>query len=342
MKLYEYILKPLSPFGTPLKGDTLFGHFCWQCQYDGTLLEGGFEHWIKLYPRKPFAIFSSACFRMEKGEKRYAVKRPDVPLEWLFSSAGKSKREIFEERKKNAARRWLLLGESLTMNLDERNLVNNGDLFRLLFPELETSDELPLSMKKEIEAEYLQSHNTINRETMTTGEGMFAPYNVSASWFFPETRLAVFVLVEKEATDKDRVRKALERIGVSGYGRDSSTGYGRFVVEECFEKPLPKCDDATACYTLAPSVPVAEQYKDVFFTPFTRFGKHGDTMATSDNPFKNPVIMADEGAILFPVSNEHFQKPYLGKALQDLSKSEPNTVAQGYAFYLPLKWEKDL
>jgi CRISPR-associated protein Csm4 len=339
LKLYEYVLKPFSPFGTTLRGDTLFGHFCWQCRYDGTLLEGGFEHWIKQYPQKPFAVFSSVCFRLEKGAMRYAVKRPDVPLEWLFSSEGKSKREIFEERKKNAARRWLLLAENLSMTFSEKNLVNNDGLFKQMFPDWEKSD-VPLSMKQEIDVNYLQAHNTVNRETMTTGEGMFAPYNVSATWFFPETRLALFVLVEEEATDKDLVRKALERIGASGYGRDSSIGYGRFMVEDCFEKSIPRCEDANACYTLAPSVPIAEYYEDFYFTPFTRFGKHGDTLATGENPFKNPVIMADEGAILFPVSKEQFHKPYLGKALQALSKSEPNTVSQGYAFYLPLKWEK--
>jgi CRISPR-associated protein Csm4 len=198
------------------------------------------------------------------------------------------------------------------------------------------SDSLPFSVQTKTAADYLQSHNTINRETMTTGEGMFAPYSVAASWFFPETRFAVFVLIDEEATDSDRVRTALERIGASGYGRDSSTGYGRFLVEGCFEKALPVCDEANACYTLAPCVPVADQYKDAFFAPFTRFGKHGDSLATGNNPFKNPAIMADDGALFFPVSSEHFQIPYLGKALQGLSKSEPNTVGQGYAVYLPL------
>ena len=36
--LYEVILRPQSLFGTPLAGDTLFGHLCWQFAMDAGLL----------------------------------------------------------------------------------------------------------------------------------------------------------------------------------------------------------------------------------------------------------------------------------------------------------------
>ena len=29
MKTFKFTLRPLTPFGTPVAGDTLFGHFCW-------------------------------------------------------------------------------------------------------------------------------------------------------------------------------------------------------------------------------------------------------------------------------------------------------------------------
>ena len=29
MKALKFTLRPLSAFGTPLAGDTLFGHLCW-------------------------------------------------------------------------------------------------------------------------------------------------------------------------------------------------------------------------------------------------------------------------------------------------------------------------
>jgi hypothetical protein len=60
-------ITPLSPFGTPLKGDTLFGHVCWQAAEDPALLDGGLERWVGLYPERPFAVFSSA-FPLLTGE----------------------------------------------------------------------------------------------------------------------------------------------------------------------------------------------------------------------------------------------------------------------------------
>jgi CRISPR-associated protein Csm4 len=77
----------------------------------------------------------------------------------------------------------------------------------------------------------------------------------------------------------------------------------------------------------------------MFFTPFTRFGRHGDVLAKSSNPFKNPVIMADEGGIFIPKSHESFTKPYIGRAVMNISKAEPRTVMQGYSLYLPVNVE---
>ena len=57
MKLYEIIIKPESGFGTPLKGDTIFGHFCWQAVYNPDLLNGGFDKRIACYGQRPFAVF---------------------------------------------------------------------------------------------------------------------------------------------------------------------------------------------------------------------------------------------------------------------------------------------
>ena len=77
----------------------------------------------------------------------------------------------------------------------------------------------------------------------------------------------------------------------------------------------------------------------MFFTPFTRFGRHGDVLAKSGNPFKNPVIMADEGGIFIPKNKEIFSKPYIGRAVADISKIEPKSVTQGYSLYIPVRVE---
>jgi len=89
-------------------------------------------------------------------------------------------------------------------------------------------------------------------------------------------------------------------------------------------------------YTLAPSVPEKGKWKEHFALPFTRFGKHGAEMVLSGKPFKNPVVMADEGAVFIPKENHVPDKPYIGSAVTDLSLAEPGTVTQGYSIYLPI------
>lgn len=245
------------------------------------------------------------------------------------------------ERKEKGKQKWLLVGEDLRIDLKTAEYKSETELASLAFGEL--TDEAKRLMrgrgKRQLVVDFLQPHNTIDRRIQTTGEGMFSPYAMPSIYFYPEMELAVFVLIDEEATDIARVITALERIGKRGFGRDASTGLGRFDLGEDDEKALPEVAEADACYTLAPAVPEKGAFRDYYFTPFTRFGRHGDALATSSAPFKNPLIMADEGAIFIPADRAVFGKPYLGRAACNLSKSEPRTVAQGYAPYLPLKLE---
>ena len=60
MKIYEITIKPLSGFGTTLKGDTLFGHICWQAAYDDGLFGRSIESLLSNYSENPFVVMSSA------------------------------------------------------------------------------------------------------------------------------------------------------------------------------------------------------------------------------------------------------------------------------------------
>ena len=65
-----------------------------------------------------------------------------------------------------------------------------------------------------------------------------------------------------------------------------------------------------------------------------------DSLANARNPFKNPVIMADEGAVFIPKDKTVLKEPYIGRSISDVSKADQNTVVQGYAPYLLMKMEK--
>jgi len=333
----------MSGFSTTVKGDTLFGHFCWQAAYDSSLVNGGLDKWIKCYQDRPFAVFSSAWPKLcDNDSFFYALKRPDLPLSFLFPSSSNDKCEALKDLKENKKKKWLKVPENLSLDLSADKFINNSELADIEVKQLtaETKREMRGKTLQNFYLETERQHNTINRMTGTTGDGMFAPYSEESFLYYPGTELVIFVLFDEEATDIDRVLTGIDRIGKTGFGRDASTGCGQFGIGEWEEKPLPSCGSANACYSLAPVVPEKNKFKDMYFTPFVRFGKHGDRLAKSGNPFKNPVVMADEGAVFMPKENDVFHKPYIGVAVPNTSKIKEHTVVhQGYAFYLPFRLE---
>lgn len=341
MKLYEITIRPLSGFGTPLKGDTLFGHFCWQAAYDPGLAKGGLEKALAVYDKKPFAVFSSAFPKFEKEGFNYVLPRPDIPLSWLFQKQGMSREEQYKKQKDLKARKWMYLTEGLLLELSKIAFLDEAQVI---------SDALSIGLAEQARmiekaghggfiTQFAYTHNSINRLTQTTGGGEFAPFLMESTYYYPEAELALFVLIDEEMTDIQRVVSGLESVGRFGFGRDASTGMGRFEVCESDEAQIKRPDNANACYTLAPCVPEKSRFQHMYFSPFVRFGKHGDRLATAGNPFKNPVVMADEGAVLIPEDKTVFDRGYIGTAVSGVSKAEPGTVVQGYAPFLPFRLE---
>ncbi len=80
-----------------------------------------------------------------------------------------------------------------------------------------------------------------------------------------------------------------------------------------------------------------DKAEKIYYLPQTRFGKHGIATA-EDTPFKSPFVMAEQGALLYNVKEEMFNKPYIGKAITGISYIN-NTVSQGYSLYIPIKIE---
>lgn len=341
MKLYEVTIQPVAGFGTALKGDTLFGHFCWQVEHDPALLEGGLKKQIATYHEKPFAIFSSAFPKLVNSSTKYVLKRPDIPISFLNPFEEKERQKRILAAKDLKKRKWMVLEEDLILILSKVKFLSDSELVKEVsgLTTLQTRRQMRKVGPTHFMVTFSQPHNTINRLTQTTGTGLFAPYTKKTINYYPETELAVFILIDESVTSIDRLLIALERIGQWGYGKDASIGMGRFNLGGHEELPLPDPGNTNACYTLAPSVPQGNCFSEAYFKPFIRFGKHGDRLAHSGNPFKNPVIMADEGAVFIPMDKGFFEKPYLGRAISGVSKSLPETMVQGYAPYLPFKLE---
>ncbi|MBW1946820.1 MAG: hypothetical protein DRG35_00950 [Deltaproteobacteria bacterium] len=339
MRTYAITIKPESSFGTPLKGDTIFGQFCWQAAEDPEILNGGLDRWIKVYHERPFAVFSSAWPRFEYENKWfYAVRRPELPPFMLGDPEGiTSCEERLARRKENKAKRWLLVSDDLNPQLSWDNLVNGKELGRRVAASF-SKEERGLNSSLGIHGIVIQAeqqHNTINRLTMTTGKGMFAPYVMNNTWHLPGMELVLFVAIDEEVCTIEQVEKGLERMGEWGFGRDASTGLGRFSLGETDEINWPRPADGTALLSLSPCVPEPGRFQEMFFAPFTRFGRHGAQLLHKGKPFKNPMVMADEGAVFLPKPDDIPETPYIGQAVTGISKAMPEAVAQGYSLVLP-------
>jgi CRISPR-associated protein Csm4 len=332
VKIYEFKIMPRSGFGTPIVGDTLFGHLCWQLSYDPSLAGHSLDELLSDYSSNPFVVMSNAYPHFDhEGQVTYAFRRPDMPLSFLFSASVSDPVEMIRERKKLKARKWMLLGESfLSQGFNDDTFVDDKELFRR---------SALKSPEGKFVVEFSQTRNKINRLTGTTGEGGFAPFNVVQNVYAPGATLTIFAGIDTSRVSIESVSKALQRIGKTGYGRDASTGLGRFDVMGYSEVNFGCPDGANACYTLGPSLPGETKWQETFFIPIIRFGRHGGGLAGSRNPFKSPVRMVREGAVYMASAGNLPTLPYIGAAITGVSIADARTVVQGYALFIPFKLE---
>ncbi len=153
MKIYEIIIKPKSGFATPLKGDTIFGNLCWHIHYNEKVLNISLSSLLENYSTNPFLVVSSAfgIFKDNKNDKKYILKRPDLPEDLLFENNN------LDDRKKNANKKYFIF--DCTEQLPDVNKI-----------QYKTQKEI-LVCSGEYDARTIISHTnvthaTINRQTL--------------------------------------------------------------------------------------------------------------------------------------------------------------------------------
>jgi CRISPR-associated protein Csm4 len=306
MNAYRITLTVQSAFATTLKGDTLFGQLCWAIR--NRFGEARLTELLAGYTdNKPFAVVSDAfpqgyfplpklpgCYYQTLGN---ADRKTIKKLSWLP-----------EEALQQPLVQWLQesVGATPTSGLKTTSL----------------SEKRP------------QPHNTINRQTNTTGEVGFAPYNIEQEWFVPGLRWDLYLVLDTVHLSIEDCQQCLVDIGDFGFGKDASIGMGKFAVEAFQQQALPAQKAANACLTLAPCAPQGLGFdtQRSFYQLFTRFGRHGDiAVHQKGKPFKNPILLAQTAAVL---STNPPKFGFIGQGLGgngELSKTLEATVHQGYA-----------
>lgn len=306
MKTYRITLNLKSAFATPLKGDTLFGQLCWAIR--NRLGENHLTGLLDGYTcGQPFAVVSDAF-------PHDYLPLPKLPGRFYGKIDG-------VDRKAVKKRCWL-----------PEEAASSVPVTQWLAQAKTASDVI--GQAKSLSEKHPQAHNTINRQTHTTGEGGFAPYSIEQEWFLTSVAWTIYLLLDTERLSQDDCRQCLEDIGNIGFGRDASIGLGKFSVSGFSETTLPGQTGGTACLTLAPCAPQGLGFdgKNSFYQLFTRFGRHGDIAVHQEGkPFKNPVLLAQTAAV-FAVQPP--ETGFIGQGIGDngkLSKTLAATVHQGYA-----------
>lgn len=169
-------------------------------------------------------------------------------------------------------------------------------------------------------------------------KGDHVPYNIIENYYSlknnTEFYFDFYIYVQDEY--KDKVVEAIRLVGKYGYGKKSSLGRGLFVIVST-EDVLINVTGKNSLFTLGNCVisGMQNKCKEIYYTPFTRFGKHGVYTAKT-NPFKSPFVMASQSALFKHITDlSLFYKPFIGRAVNNISY-HGDTIAQGYSLYVPI------
>ncbi len=292
MNLYKITISPESNFATTLRGDTLFGQICWSIVH--SFGEERLKELLKTYDKEPFLVVSD-------GFVSGYLPKPKMSSALLGEDS--------EDKKVNRKKVWLTIEQLKTGK----------------FSDAKTNEDI-----KNDDKDIVSMHNSINYQSFTTSDdGSFAPYGEKE---FSIGKKDIYFLIDDSQFSLDDLKKAFEQLSLSGYGKDTTIGKGRFTFED-FEEV--KSDNTSKTFmTLSPFSPQGIECKEIYYEPFTRFGKFGGNRAFK-NAFKKPILMADRASVV------HFEEVqelhYIGNAIKNISDAHPDTVHQGYSIVVPIK-----
>jgi CRISPR-associated protein Csm4 len=308
MHYIEIVIRPLSDWMTPWQADTLFGHLAWSIRYEEG--EQALKEWLDAYDEggePPIILSDGFIGRWLPRPMLPLVRRPDKPLLELEEAI---------EAKKRKSLRWI-----------DRDALIQGRY-----------DDLDSLSDKGEPRESVVHHNVISRYSHRSlnEDGLYAveQYGLPEE----ETTISIYARV-KDDRELERLKFHMERAGLIGFGKRKSVGMGRFEVEEYiardawFNRP-----DADAHMWLSHGVPAPHDPVHGCYRIDTKYGKLGDGLATSGNPFKRPFTRLVPGSV-FTGSNAH--RNWSGRMLQNLAPAHPEVVQYAFALTLPLTVGED-
>jgi len=327
MKTYALTIKLKSGLLTELQSDTIYGHFCWRLkeQFDDKKL----TNFLSLYKNgNPIFLLSDGSIKVND-EIRF-------PRPFIFDKP-KVKQDKYEkvlnfvERKANKERNYL--------TLDEMNFfLSNGKV--KIIDRAETSDSNKKNKKKKkILEDGLRVSVQIDRQSFGSMQGRLFSYKPK----YPRDDVSFVVLVK--VIDKTNFfnefncEQILKDTFSLGYGKKKSSGYGQFEVlsfEEFNQIQEPK--ESNAFISLGNYLPsINDKVIPIAYDINTKYGKLGEELSSSENPFKNPIVFLTAGSCF----KTDMKKEFYGRVTENGEISRANNFAVQFGIPFTLKFIYD-
>lgn len=314
MKTFKLQLKQKSGLLSELQSDTIYGHFCWRLKE--RLGVGKLTEFISLYKNgKPVFILSDGLLQVNGGirfPRPYIFSKPEI------NESKADKVLEFVKSKLNKERNYLTIGEL-------NDFLKSGKV------EIEEMSELVNSKderkkKRPITSEALRVSVQIDRNTFGSREGRLFSYNPKYTREDVSYVILIKVLDETNFSESGfNCEKILKEVFEIGFGKKKSAGYGQFEVEKISEfNDLKEPESSHSFMVLGNYLPS----KSDLITPLgydiiTKYGKLGEELSLSENPFKNPIVFFIAGSCF-----KTFKKNYFfGRVTDEREISEVNNHA---------------
>ena len=328
MKTYKISWKVKSTISTNLESDTIFGHICWAILY--------------LYGEERLKDFLSElntrpCFVLSSGFPEGKVPIPAVPVdddymkllkERLSQSNSINEKEWYEEKKSIKKIRYLPMEEVVGRDV----VFSHNELVENYWHQIiEGKKDRKEWKSEEMGIPQAVIHNTINRLTNTTTKGGGNLYSTITS-YYPDGFL-FNSYIDTDLFSIEELREILNNIQISGFGKNKSTGMGRFDIS--IKEHIWSCNpEANSFLILSNMVPANEDPPHCFATSDVKHGKVGGSYALSESPFKYPIFFFKPGTVFLSDSSQ--QKP-IGTLLSKIHPDRKELVQNLYAYSVPVK-----
>ena len=174
--------------------------------------------------------------------------------------------------------------------------------------------------------------NSLNYKTFKTEKEKFSPYSIEEFFFSSQD---IYLLIDEDRFSIKEFEEVLKLLSEVGYGKDTTIGKGRFEFSEIEEI---KIDFKSNSYMTLSNVVLKDiDAKKVFYSPITKFAKHGYEYANK-SAFKKPLLFAKSGSVI--VFENRMNLQYIGSCIKNYSNHK-DTIHQGYSIVIPIKDIRD-